>query len=340
MYSFIVKKKAKWGILSTAKISESAIIPAIKSSKNSCLYAVASRDKIKSKIFAKKFKIEKNYSDYKSLYQDPNIDIIYNPLPNHLHLTSTIEAAKNKKNVLLEKPITLKSKDVDKLITVSKKYNIIIKEAFMLRYHQQWKWLKKYITNKSIGDVNSISTNFSFFNDNPKNIRNIKKYGGGSLYDIGCYAVLISRYLLNKEPRRVVATAKYDKKFKTDIVTTGIMDFNNVHSTFTVSTQTALSQKVIITGSKKTIIIENPFNHKKNHSAVITIYNGKSLYNYENAIKTFKPLDQYETQVTNFSNNLLKKTPIDFSLEDSKKNMKVIDALFLSLKNNRWENVR
>ena len=139
--------------------------------------------------FICKFKFIKSYGSYYELYEDKNVDVIYNPLPNHLHLNTTIEACKNKKHVLLEKPITLKAKEVDQLIKVAKNNKVIVKEAFMVRYHPQWQWVKKLIRTGGIGEVRSISTLFSFTNIDPKNIRNIKKYGGGSIYDIGCYPV-------------------------------------------------------------------------------------------------------------------------------------------------------
>ena len=188
----------------------------------------------------------KYYGSYSELFEDKKVNVIYNPLPNHLHLKTTIEASKNKKHVLIEKPITLESKEVDQLIKIAKKNKVIVKEAFMVRYHPQWKWIKEFINKGSIGKVRSISTLFSYSNIDPKNIRNIKKFGGGAIYDIGCYPVLISRYLLNKEPKRVIATAILDKIFNTDILSTAILDFDGVYSTFTCSTQANFSQQVLI----------------------------------------------------------------------------------------------
>jgi len=332
-------KKINWGILSTAKIAKQHVIPGIKKSKNSNLYAIASRSLSKSLEFSKKFKFSKNYGSYAALYKDKKVDVIYNPLPNHLHLKTTIEACKNKKHVLLEKPITLKAKEVDQLIKVAKNNKVIVKEAFMVRYHPQWQWIKKLIRAGGIGKVRSISTLFSFTNIDPKNIRNIKKYGGGSIYDIGCYPVLISRYLLNKEPKRVIASSVFDKKFKTDILSFAILDFDGIYSSFTCSTQSNYSQQVTILGTKKTLVIENPFNPKAEQSTTIVIYKGSSIFRKDNQVKRFAASDQYSNQVTAFSNHLLRKTKIDFGLEDAKKNMKVLDAIFKSLKKNKWAKV-
>ncbi len=332
-------KKIKWGIISTAKIAETDLIPAIKKSKNSELVAIASRKKDKAEKFAKKNKVKKFYSSYKKLYEDETIDVIYNPLPNHLHVNSTINAINNNKHVLLEKPITLKSKDVDLIKKVANKKNKIVKEAFMVRHHTQWQWVKKYIDSKKIGKINGITTLFSYKNLDPKNIRNIKKFGGGGLWDIGCYAIVISRYLMGKEPKRVVAEANFDKNFKTDNLATAILDFGGAYSNFIVSTCSTVSQQVLILGSKKTICIENPFNAKCEKDTTIVVYNGNSIYRKENVVKVFPKVDQYERQVTNFSNHILKNTPVDYDLNDAQNNIKVIESIFKSIRTKKWVNI-
>ena len=168
------KRIINWGILSTAKIGWEHVIPAIKKSKNSQVIALASRNLSSARVLTKKFKIPKSYGSYKELYEDKDVDVIYNPLPNHLHIKSSIEACKNKKNLLLEKPLSLKSKDIDPLIEIASQNKVIVKEAFMVRHHPQWQWVKKYIKSGKLGSISSISTVFSYNNKNPKNIRNIK----------------------------------------------------------------------------------------------------------------------------------------------------------------------
>ena len=330
------KRIINWGILSTAKIGWEHVIPAIKKSKNSQVIALASRNLSSATALTKKFKIPKSYGSYKELYEDKDVDVIYNPLPNHLHIKSSIEACKNKKNLLLEKPLSLKSKDIDPLIKIASQNKVIVKEAFMVRHHPQWRWVKEYIKSGKIGSISSISTVFSYNNKNPKNIRNIKKFGGGAIYDIGCYPTVISRFLLDKEPKRVIATSKNDKKFKTDILSSALLDFGDIFSTFTVATQSTYSQQVVILGTKKTVVIENPFNAIANKPTTVVIYNGKSIYRRENTIKVFPATDQYEHQVTKFSNELIYKTKIDYGLLDAKKNMKVLDAIFMSIKKKKW----
>ena len=330
------KRIINWGILSTAKIGWEHVIPAIKKSKNSQVIALASRNLSSARALTKKFKIPKSYGSYKELYEDKDVDVIYNPLPNHLHIKSSIEACKNKKNLLLEKPLSLKSKDIDPLIEIASQNKVIVKEAFMVRHHPQWQWVKKYIKSGKLGSISSISTVFSYDNKNPKNIRNIKKFGGGAIYDIGCYPTVISRFLLDKEPKRVVGLAKNDKKFKTDILSSVVLDFGEIYSSFIVSTQSTFSQQVIILGTKKTLIVENPFNAVATKPTTVVIYNGKSIYRKENTTKVFPATDQYEHQVTRFSNELIYKTKIDYDLIDAKKNMKVLDAIFMSIKKSKW----
>ena len=330
------KKIINWGILSSAKIGWEHVIPAILKSKNSKLVAIASRNTLRAKKLAQKFKIDKSYGSYQELYKDQEIDVIYNPLPNHLHIKSSIEACKNKKNILLEKPISLKATDIDPLMKYASENKVVIKEAFMVRHHPQWQWVKKYIKSGKLGSISSISTVFSYNNKNPQNIRNIKKFGGGAIYDIGCYPTVISRFLLDKEPKRVVGLAKNDKKFKTDILSSVVLDFGEIYSSFIVATQSTFSQQVTILGTKKTLIVENPFNAIATKPTTVVIYNGKSIYRKENTIKVFPAADQYEHQVTKFSNELLNKTKADYDLIDAKKNMKVLDAIFASIKKNKW----
>ena len=330
------KKIINWGILSSAKIGWEHVIPAILKSKNSKLVAIASRNTLRAKKLAQKFKIDKSYGSYQELYKDQEIDVIYNPLPNHLHIKSSIEACKNKKNILLEKPISLKATDIDPLMKYASENKVVIKEAFMVRHHPQWQWVKQYIKSGKLGSISSISTVFSYNNKNPQNIRNIKKFGGGAIYDIGCYPTVISRFLLDKEPKRVVGLAKNDKKFKTDILSSVVLDFGEIYSSFIVATQSTFSQQVTILGTKKTLIVENPFNAIATKPTTVVIYNGKSIYRRENTIKVFPAADQYEHQVTKFSNELLNKTKADYDLIDAKKNMKVLDAIFMSVKKSKW----
>jgi len=334
-----MKRKIKWGIISTAKIAETALIPAINKSKNSELVAIASRNKDKAAKFAKKNKVKKFYGSYNKLYKDKDIDVIYNPLPNHLHVNSTVKAINNNKHVLLEKPITLKSKEVNIIKNAANKKKRIVKEAFMVRHHPQWQWIKKYIKANKIGKVNAMSILFSYRNLDPKNIRNIKNFGGGGLYDIGCYAVVISRYLLDKEPKKVICEANFDKKFKTDNLVSAILDFNGVYSNFMISTCSTVSQQVLILGSNKTICVENPFNAKSEKETTVVVYKGNSIYRKENIIKTFPKVDQYEKQVTNFSNHILKNSPIDYNLNDAQNNIKVIESLFKSIRSKKWVKV-
>ena len=295
-----MKKIINWGIVSTAKIGWEYLIPAIHNSKNSKVIALASRNISQARSLSKKMKIPKCYGSYKELYQDPEIDIIYNPLPNHLHIKTSLEACNYGKHILLEKPLALNSKDIDPLIKAAKKHKVIIKEAFMVRHHPQWQWIKKYIKSGKIGKITNISSVFSYNNKDPKNIRNIQKYGGGAIYDIGCYPTVISRYLLDKEPKKLVASNFKDKNFKTDVLSSVLMDFGGIYSSFTVATQSNKSQQVFILGTKKSIVIENPFNAEPKKSTNIAIYHGNSIYRKDNTIKIFPQLINMKCRLLHF----------------------------------------
>ena len=186
------------------------------------------------------------------------------------HSTKNLRGA-----TIIVKSTAIKNNNIE--IKSAKKNKVIIKEAFMVRHHPQWQWVKKYIKDGNIGDISNISSVFSYSNKDPNNIRNILKYGGGAIYDIGCYPTVISRFLTDKEPKRVVATATKDKKFKTDILSSVMLDFGGIFSSYTVATQSNVSQQVIILGTKKTIVVENPFNAVASKPTNVVIYNGKSI---------------------------------------------------------------
>jgi len=210
-------KRVKWGILGTATIAIEQIIPAMLNSKNCEIIAVASRSSDKAKSVASKFNIPKYYGSYDLLLQDKNIDSIYIPLPNHLHVSWAIKALKAGKHILVEKPISISSQEAQKLLEESSKYpHLKIMEAFMYKYHPQWIKAKELISEGKIGKVKVIQSSFSFFDENPNSIVNIKEYGGGSLLDIGCYSISLSRFIFDSEPKKVFGNIEYHPSFRID----------------------------------------------------------------------------------------------------------------------------
>ena len=256
---------------------------------------------------------------------DPEIEAIYNPLPNHLHVPLTIEAIKKGKHVLCEKPIALNAEEAKGLLNVSREFpHIKVMEAFMYPFHPQWVLVKSMLDN--LGPLKLIETHFSYFNNDPKNIRNNLKTGGGALLDIGCYPISLSRALFQEEPKKVYAYGKRDPNFGTDILLTGTMEFSKGTSVFTVSTQLAPYQSVKIFGEKDHIEINLPFNPPLDKSSTIF---------FKEEIRV-KPALQYALQGDAFSHSILKGTQVPLPLDDSLSNMMVIDALFKSFETNKW----
>ncbi len=328
-------RKIRWGILSTATIAREDVIPAIQKGVHSEIVAIASRTIEKAKQIAKKFQIPKAYASYDELLADPDIDVIYNPLPNHLHVLWSIKALEAGKHVLCEKPISLTAEEGQQLVDFTKtKSHLKLMEAFMYRFHPQWQRAKQLVNNGEIGDLRTIQSFFSFFDENPKNIVNIKEFGGGSLLDIGCYNISLSRLIFNGEPKRVCGIVELDPNFNVDRLVSGLLDFGNGTTTFTCSTQLSEYQRVNIFGAKGRIEIEIPFNAPPDKPT-------KMWFQSEDQIEeiVFDICDQYTIQGDLFSLSIINDTKVPTPIEDAVANMKVIDKIIESSKTGSWLDV-
>ncbi len=324
--------KVRWGILSTAKIGREKVIPAIQKGELCDVVAIASRDMDAAQKVAALLGIPTAYGTYEALLSDPQIDAIYIPLPNHLHVEWTTRCLEAGKHVLCEKPVGLNAADAQHLADVANKHpRLKVMEAFMYRFHPQWQYAKKLLDDGIIGELKTIQSFFSYHNIDPNNIRNKKEAGGGGMMDIGCYCVSLSRFLFAKEPVRVVGFTEFDPKLQTDRIASGIIDFNSGTSTFTCSTQLFPFQRINILGTEGRIEIEIPFNAPPNEDTIIWHHSkagpGKILFN---------PVDQYTLQADAFSKAILNNTPVPYGLDDAVNNMKVIDAVFRSSREERW----
>jgi predicted dehydrogenase len=311
------------------------VIPGMLKSKQLQVVAISSRDLKTAKGWARKLGIPKAYGSYEEMLADPEIEAVYNPLPNHLHVPLTLAAAKAGKHVLCEKPIGLDAKDAARLKNAPK--SILIAEAFMVRHASQWMEVRERVRKGEIGEVRAIQVMFSYFNRDPKNVRNNIAIGGGGLMDIGCYPITISRYIFGAEPVRVTGTFGRDPKFKTDHVMGGLADFGKGrHLSFTISMQVAPWQRVQIMGSKGRIEIEIPFNappDKPNRYFV------QGMTMNEGYWRTLPVSDQYQRQAEAFGRAVRKKEKLTYGVEDAIQNMKIIDAFFRSEKSHKWEKV-
>jgi predicted dehydrogenase len=328
-------KKIKWGILSTANIGMQKVTPGMLKSSQLEVVAIASRNLKRAKAAAVELNIPKAYGTYEELLADPEIDAIYNPLPNHLHVPLTLAAAKAGKHVLCEKPIAITAKEA-KLLKKAPK-NILIAEAFMVRHNPQWIDAKKRVKKGEIGTVVAIQCLFSYFLRDPKNVRNMADIGGGGMLDIGCYPITIARYIFDAEPTQVTAVVDRDPKFKTDRTAGGLADFGKGrHLSFTISTQAAPYQRVHILGTKGRIEIEIPFNAPPDKPNRIFVQGAEMNVG---TWHTFPISDQYQLQAEAFSAAIRNKKKPTWGIDDAIQNMKIIDAFFKSEKTKRWEKV-
>lgn len=328
----------KWGVLGCAGIAAKAVIPAIQSSRLGRVAAIASRDGEKASAMATRFGIEKSYGSYEDLLSDPDIDAIYNPLPNHLHVPMTIKALEHGKPVLCEKPIALNAAQASELAEAQKAANLPVAEAFMVRHHPQWKKARAMVAEGRLGDVRTIQTIFAYYLDDPKNVRNQADIGGGGLFDVGCYAINTARFLFDAEPLRAIALMENDPVFGTDRLTSGLLAFPDGRQlAFTCSTQLSLTQKVTVLGTRGRLEIPIPFNAPADQQTVLIFDDGRDLAGGGRQEIVIEPVDQYREQVDAFAEAVLSGTPLETGLDDAIANMKAIDALFRSATSGRWE---
>ena len=325
-----MSEKVRWGVLGTANIALTKVIPAMQLSEWCEIAAIASRDRAKAVAAAGKLNIPKAYGSYDELLADTSIEVIYNPLPNHLHVPWTIKAAAAGKHVLCEKPIALNAEEARRLIEVTERSGLKMQEAFMVRTHPQWLETRRLIRSGRIGSVTAITGFFSYFNADPENIRNQLALGGGALMDIGCYPINISRFIFEAEPRRVLGVIERDPVSGTDTLTSAMLDFPRGHATFTCSTRLAPYQRMIFHGTEGRIEVLIPFNAPNDRPTQILV---------DDEVMEIPTCDQYEIQGSLFSQAIRENRAQPVPLEDAIANMSVIDAVFRSARTGQWEDL-
>lgn len=325
-------EKVRWGILSTAKIGLDKVIPAMQKCKSCEIDAIASRDLEKARSAAKQLGIPKAYGSYEELLADEEIDAIYNPLPNHLHVSWSIKCLEAGKHVLCEKPVGMNSLEAAALVKEARRHpRLKIMEAFMYRMHPQWQLARRLVSEGQIGQLRTIQTFFSYYNVNPENIRNIAEIGGGGLLDIGCYCISISRFIFGSEPRRVVGVVEYDPQLKTDRLASAMLEFAGGTATFTCSTQLSAYQRANILGTEGRIEVEIPVNAPPDKPCRVWHQRGTEIQQH-----TLEICDQYSIQGDLFSQAILENKEVPTPLDDALANMRAIEAVFESAKNGRW----
>lgn len=330
------KDPVRWGIISTANIGTGKVIPGMLKSKDIEVRAIASRTLPTAKRWAKKLGIPVAYGSYEDMLNDPEIEAVYNPLPNHLHVPLTLEAAKRGKHVLCEKPIALDADEARTLRAAGRKVHIA--EAFMVRWHPQWLKARELAQSGKLGDVHAIQSMFTYYNVDPKNVRNIANIGGGAIYDIGCYPVVVSRFVFGADPVRVAAIIDRDPKFKTDRLASVLIDYGKGrHLTFTVSTQLTPYQRVQIMGTKGRCEVEIPFNAPQGGAMKLYVDNGKELADASAKVVKLPKSDQYQLLTEQFSRVVRGKEDLAFGVADAVMQARVLDAIFRAAKTGNWE---
>jgi predicted dehydrogenase len=319
----------RWGVLSTAKIAREKIIPGIKTAEHCEVVAIASREAEPAKIAAHQLSIPRAHASYEALLADDDIDVVYIPLPNHLHAKWTIAAAQAGKHVLCEKPLALSAADAQQMVDVCATEGVKLMEAFMYRLHPSWVAVQKLVASGHIGQLRAVQSWFSYFNDDAHNIRNIREFGGGALLDIGCYLVNLSRMLFGGEPVRVQATVSRDRVDDVDVLTTSVLEFENGVATFACSTRTEPDQRVDIYGTEGRISIGIPFNIPSDlPTEVCVTAGGDPPVHPETHVLRFDPADQYTIQAERFARAVLDRAPAPIPPQDAIANLRVIEQIF------------
>jgi len=325
-------RKLRWGVLSTAKIGIDAVIPAIQMCSNGEVVAIASRNLTKAEAAAAGLGIATAYGSYEELLDDPEVEAVYNPLPNHLHVPWSIRALEAGKHVLCEKPIAMNAKEAVELIQATRRHpSLKGMEAFMYRSHPRWRAIRGLLGDGGIGDLTTIHSIFTYYNVNPEDYRNVPEYGGGGLLDIGCYSISSSRWLFGDEPKRVFGIVDYDPTFKIDRLASAILDFGVGTATFTCGTQVPLYQREDIYGTRGRIMIEDPFNPPLDEPARAWLHTVDETRELISAAA-----NQYTLMGEAFGEAALSGTDVPTPLEDALANMRVIDAVLKSGRTGKW----
>ena len=330
-------RKVKWGVLGVAKIATQRVIPGMQAGELCEVAAIASRQPGKAETAAQTLAIPKAYGSYEAMLADPEIEAIYNPLPNHLHVPWSIRAAEAGKHVLCEKPVGMNTAEVRELIAARDRAGVVVGEAFMVQTHPQWRRIIELVRGGRIGDLRSAVGCFGYYNVDPANVRNIAEYGGGGLMDIGCYPIKTSRMVFGEEPVRVTGTMVRDPRFGVDVLTSAILEYPSGNCIFTCSTQLAAHQSMRFYGTKGFIAPEIPFNATPGGTSRITIDDGRDLSGGGAVVEEFAACDHYTLQGDQFSRAIREGGQPPVPLEDSICNMAVIDAIFRAAEKGSWE---
>lgn len=332
-----MSSKLRWGVLGAANIAVKKVIPAMQKGGRCEITAIASRDLLKAQAAAAKLGIAKAYGSYEEMLADPEIDAVYNPLPNHLHVPWSIRAAEAGKHVLCEKPLALSTGEARELIAARDRTGVKMGEAFMVRTHPQWLRAREIARSGEIGELRVFIGAFSYFNRDPKNVRNVAAWGGGGLMDVGCYPIFTSRFIFGEEPVRVAGLVDRDPEFHTDRLASAVLEYPSGQAIMNCGTQLVPYQRVQILGTKGRVEVEIPYNAPPDRPCRLFADIGGELFGSGIRVEEFPVCDQYTIQGDAFAAAVLDGGEVPAPLEDSVRTMAVIEAIFRSAATGRWE---
>jgi predicted dehydrogenase len=330
-------REIRWGILGVAKIALDKVIPAIQAGRTGKVVAIASRSIEKARAAADRFAIPQAYGSYEELLGDADVDAIYNPLPNHLHVPWSLRALDAGKHVLCEKPIALDASEASQLVEARARTGRLVQEAAMVRTHPRWLGARDLVRSGRVGDLRAITGFFSYYNDSPDNVRNQPGIGGGGLLDIGFYPITMSRFIFEAEPVRVMGLLEVDRRFGVDRLASAMLEFAQGHATFTCSTQLVSHQALDIFGTRGRIAIEIPWSMPADRPSRLLFGSGSHLKKEDLEEVWFPSCDQWGVMCDRFCEAITSAGPVPIPIEDAVANMRVIDAIFRSTQSGRWE---
>jgi len=334
----------RWGVLGTAAIATSRFIPAMKEAPTARLVAVSSREIDKAKAVARQFGVPRYYGSYDQLMHDPEIEALYVPVPNHLHLEWSVRALEAGKHVLCEKPLCLTAADIVTLQAARDRSGRHIEEAFSYRNHPQWARITELLASGAIGTPRAVQCTLAKQFLDPNDIRNNPEQGGGALYDLGSYAISACSVAFGRAPGRVIAAVERDPVFKIDRLSTALLDYGDGHASFTVASQSgpsdwATHQQFSVLASIGWLRCDFPYAHGRPTPSHVYVGDHTSYGAVETMTYSFEPVNQYTLQVERFSRYLRGDPVASWPIEDSLLTLRIIQALFASARDGRWRNI-
>ena len=317
--------RVRWGVLGNAKIARDFVIPALRAARNGDVVALASRERDSAAAAAKRFAIPHLHGSYESLLASPEVDAVYIPLPNTLHVEWTQRAIAAGKHVLCEKPLAMRAGEIDALISARDRSSLLVGEAFMVAHHPQWDLVARMIAEGRIGPLRMVEGSFSYRNLDRNNIRNRHELGGGALRDIGVYPVVTTRIATGKEALSASARIEWDASFGTDTLALCLVRFEGFHLSFYCGSQVARRQHMTFHGENGWLRLDAPFNAGVYDVARVILRLNDATGTEETI---FPQANHYQSLVENFGDAVLGKATLKFPLESSRANQRVIDMLF------------